>query len=194
LGEQVDSGKPEWEEYANGIAKLIATGVYPPGEWLPPLSKISADLGNTRPVFHYAATQRALDELFFAGIINYVDQTGYYVGDTEPEKAPDKHLLRFKHNGSNCPRQPTPREAFLASYAYVSVPELTKVLRLKKVAMYDLISSGEFEGIIRVGNGLRIPVSSARAYIGRCAVDARQSATADLEALITKTPGKRASP
>jgi DNA-binding transcriptional regulator YhcF (GntR family) len=90
FGEPGDTRK--WVTYANQITARIADGTYPPGEWLPPLAKISADLG---AVNSYTPIRTALKEIRAQKLISFAENTGYYTGNTEPEQKPQQELGHY---------------------------------------------------------------------------------------------------
>lgn len=156
---------------ANEIAARIADGRYPQGEWLPTLEKLSADLGtSTAPV------QRGLSEVYSRGLISLVENTGYYAGDGPPPASP-RHHGKHRRRSPPVPKQQTegPRSAFLAAEQYITVKELATFLRTSVMTIYRVIGNGEIEGVIQINQRLvRIPVSSAQAYLKRILIDGRQ--------------------
>jgi excisionase family DNA binding protein len=162
---------------ANEIAARVADGRYPQGEWLPPIAKISADLGTS-----FSPVQRGLLEVYSRGLISLVENTGYYAGDGPPPSSPKPH-------GSHGPRsQPVleqqekddeqpgdPRSALLLGEQYITVKELATLLRTSVMTIYRVIKDGEIEGVIQINERLlRIPVSSAQAYLKQCLIEGEQ--------------------
>jgi excisionase family DNA binding protein len=90
FGEPGDPRK--WVSFANKIAARIADGGYPHGQWLPPLAKISADLGTGNS---YYPIRRALEEICDQKLISFAENAGYYVGDIEPEEKPQRELRHY---------------------------------------------------------------------------------------------------
>lgn len=140
-----DPGDPrKWVSIANEIAARITDGRYPSGEWLPPIMKISADLGNGTTGNDYRAIERALDEICAQGLTTFAEHAGYYTGDQEPPEKPDGRLLRYANKASARPkkpqaRKPSPREQFLSNEEYITGPELANMLRLSKMTVYRMI-------------------------------------------------------
>jgi excisionase family DNA binding protein len=88
-----EPGDPrQWVRCANEIAARIADGRYPHGQWLPPLAKISADLGAENS---YYPIRQALRQIRDQELISFAAHAGYYVGDTEPEEKPQADLRHY---------------------------------------------------------------------------------------------------
>jgi excisionase family DNA binding protein len=88
-----EPGDPrQWVTCANEITARIADGRYPHGQWLPPLAKISADLGAENS---YYPIRQALRQIRDQELISFAEHTGYYVGDTEPEDKPQADLRHY---------------------------------------------------------------------------------------------------
>ena len=171
-------GKPgdprKWVTYANQISARIADGRYPRGKWLPPMAKISADLGSTSATRgDYETIQRALNEIAAHGLVTFVEQTGYYTGDEEPEEKPEGPFVRYRTAGTAGPRghradRPGPRAESLVDEEYITALEFATMLRVSKMTAYRIIHSNQIHGVIRIGRSFRIPVSGATSYLAAC--------------------------
>jgi excisionase family DNA binding protein len=178
FGEPGDPRK--WVICANGIAARIADGRYPPGEWLPPIAKINADLGNITGT-NYIPIQRALDEIRTCGLISFAENAGYYTGDSEPSRRPQGSLKRYvdaagyRHN-ENMKRQ----QDAMRSGPYWTVAELAAHVRTSPMTIYRLIKEDRFDGVIQVRGSFRLPEASVKAFLATCRID---PAEIDLENL-----------
>jgi excisionase family DNA binding protein len=169
----------KWVPFANEIAARIADGRYPTGKWLPPITKINADLGNGKMESNHSKIQRALDEICTQGLATFVNHTGYYTGDEEPAEKPEARPVRYTNKRSARPREPqdgkpSPREQFLADEEYITTAEFATMLRVSRMTAYRKIHGSELPGVIQVGRSFRIPVSAARAYLKTSALDGQQ--------------------
>jgi DNA-binding GntR family transcriptional regulator len=77
FGDAADPRK--WVQCANEIAKRIADGQYPSGEWLPPVVTFSAELDA-----NIGTVQQALIKLDEQRLISRAKNVGYYVGCGTP--------------------------------------------------------------------------------------------------------------
>lgn len=168
LARQLFFGEPgdprRWVQCANAIVERIRDGRYPAGEWLPELAKLCAELGNnTYPV------KRALEEVHEQRLITRVAGTGYYAGTGPQPPIPDNPHPMHPPVKSVRPRDTSDpaaaRTAFLARQEYITVAEFAASLRVHNMTAYRLVNEGELPGSIRVGRSIRIPLSSAEAYL-----------------------------
>jgi predicted DNA-binding transcriptional regulator AlpA len=150
-----------WARCANQIAERLADGRYPPGQWLPGIGKICADLGVT-----YRPVEQVLAELCAAGLVTRVQGRRYYAGTGSPPDCPPAPPARQpRPGGPPAPRQRDPLPGSLQE-EYITLEDLRRMLRIGSGTAYKLVAEGSFPGAIRVGSKLiRIPASSARAYL-----------------------------
>lgn len=114
-------GEPDdtrlWVKYANEITARIGDGRYPHGQWLPPLAKISADLGAENS---YYPIRQALRQIRDQELISFAGHTGYYVGDTEPEEKPQGDLRHYAVPKTPAAAPGNPRDTRLLTTAEVA--------------------------------------------------------------------------
>jgi excisionase family DNA binding protein len=122
FGEPHDTRK--WIAYANQIAARIADGRYPHGQWLPPLAKISADLGAAGR--DYTLIRRALKEIHAHNLIANAEGTGYHTGDTEPDSDPPEEL---RHH------PPKPQKQEVGPH---NIPDTGLLTTAEVAAIYDV--------------------------------------------------------
>jgi GntR family transcriptional regulator len=88
---------PPFEQLRSQLAELIRTGVLGPGQRLPPLRQLAADLG-----LAVGTTARAYKELEAAGLVRSHRGGGTRVVRSSPEvTASERHLLLHKAAASH---------------------------------------------------------------------------------------------
>jgi excisionase family DNA binding protein len=108
-----ESGDPrQWVSCANEITARIADGRYPHRQWLPPLAKISADLGAENS---YSPIRHALKQISDQKLISFAEHTGYYVGDIEPEEKPQGELRHYAVPKTPAPAPRNPPDTLLTT-------------------------------------------------------------------------------
>lgn len=163
-----------WVKCANAISERVTDGRYPAGEWLPELSKITAELGTSA-----SAVGKALREAAAHGVVTRVGATGYYAGPGEPPPWPTGRTRMRTVADQPSPGKPGeppgPREALLSGEQYVTAHELAALLHTSPMTVYRLVKDGALPGTIRITERLlRIPASSARAFLERSLLDPAQ--------------------
>jgi excisionase family DNA binding protein len=116
------------------------------------------------------------------GLLTRYPGLGYRVRDDDG--SPPHATARHPHNEPGS--QPPPM-----AEQYITAPELAGRLRLSTMTVYRLIRDGEIEGQIRIGTtAIRIPESSAQAFLERCRM---QGQHLNLDDLMEEADGPRTS-
>jgi excisionase family DNA binding protein len=156
------SDKPcDWQSCADLIAERVQDGRYPPGLWLPGRQDLADEL-DARP--HHV--KEALTQLAATGLITYVPRTGYYAGDTKPErKRPQPRRPK--------PQSGLPGERSIFDNDYITADELADYLRVSHMTAYRIVAEGHIEGVLRINaRSIRLPSASVRAYVDSLKIDA----------------------
>jgi len=160
----------QWVIAANAIAARLADGTYPPGQWLPLGTRISASIGLSPTVIY-----QALAEAAGKGLITRVHGQGYYAGTGPLPSGPPPRLARAtpppRPAGPRA-RRARPRYDLPARLTerYLTIADLAAILRIPRPVIARLTDDGAFEGAIRVGGSVRVPARSADAYLATCLI------------------------
>jgi excisionase family DNA binding protein len=96
---------------------------------------------------------------------------GYYPAHG-PRPAHDPPRPRKRNPGPQArpPAAPGPEPRPTLNDEYMTVEELAAALRLSPMTAYRHVSAGRIPGALRIGRTIRIPVTSAEAYLKACLI------------------------
>jgi GntR family transcriptional regulator len=163
-------------QIAGALRTKLHDGTCKPGEMVQ-LERLRHEHGVARQT-----AAKALRVLADEGLLTRYPGLGYYFQDDDGR--PPRATARHPHNEPGS--QPPPM-----AEQYITAPELAGRLRLSTMTVYQLIHDGEIEGAIRIGTtAIRIPGSSAQAFLERCRM---QGQHLNLDDLIEEADGPRTS-
>jgi excisionase family DNA binding protein len=173
----VDDPRPYLHIAAN-LREKLGDGTFKPGDPVL-LDELLRDHGVSRQT-----AAKALRVLADEGLLTRYPGLGYRVrgeGGSTPHPAPAPP--RHRHDGDQGRQFPAMAEQ------YITVPELAARLRISTMIVHRLIHDGDIEGAIRIGaKVIRIPGSSAQAFLERCRINGQHL---DPDDLIDEADGPR---
>jgi excisionase family DNA binding protein len=161
LGDPDDERK--WVQCANLVMTRIENGEYADGEWLPTQTELCLALS-----VNQTQLNQTLHALRDRQVITQVKNRGWYVGTGGIPEGPSPAEVKKVRRHREPAYRPTVAHvppAFLEEVSFITCGEFAVKLRVSKMTAYRVAKSGEIEGVTKVGRSIRIPVSSAEAYL-----------------------------
>jgi excisionase family DNA binding protein len=148
----------QWVLCVNALAAWLHDGTYPDGHWMPAIKDVAITMKTSA-----SAVFDAYARLAEKGLITKTGRGAYYAG-CGPRPREDPPIARRPDRHRQPPRDPPPLPPVLEE-RYLTVSELSAIVRVEQKTVYKLVAARKFDGVIRFAGRIRIPASSVEKYL-----------------------------